>query len=162
MSRDLKDLPGPDTLFPGELGAALDAEAGQLFYMPWPECFVSMSTGEVVMSDEDRTLLEKLYRRWGVPLKVRENSEAVLLHAFDTFALSFQMHITRRLRRPEDFRQMTTYWNWPKEWVAYFDAVAAGDEKGARALAMNLQPLSPDCRFPEGVMRYNINKKAPE
>jgi hypothetical protein len=153
----LRSLPPSGVLFSGELGQELDEDTEALFNVFWPECFESQATGKVVMADEDRARLERLFKRFGAPLKVEDNSLTVVGHAYDVFGLNLSSHVLARLRSPEDFKTLCTYWEWPHDWVAYVEAVALGDPAQARAYALALQPLSPDCAFPSGVTRFDTH-----
>lgn len=146
------NFPRMTTLFKSELGAEVSDELYDTLHFFWPECYESSWSGKVIMTPKDATQLETLCRRFGVPMKVSENSLAVLSRAYEVFHLTLGCFVDRRLFRPEVF--LSNPEGWPQPWLDYIDAVVRGDEVAARALAIQLQPLAPECQFPPGVIPY--------
>lgn len=111
----------------------------------WPHVWVD-EAGRCVASAEDTRRLEALFRVFGVPMLVRDNSLNVLGHAFDTFVLGFSDYVRRCLLRPRAFEEQV--YDWPQHWCDYVRAVARQDLAQARRLAVQLQPLAPGCAHP--------------
>lgn len=147
-------------LSPGEralVGKPLSERDAHTLEVWWPECFTSAATGKVVMPAEAAAQLEAMFERFGVPMKVADNSLEVLGRAYDVFGVSLASQVVEVLRRPkEDLRRY--YFDWPQDWVDYIEAVARDDAAEARRLALMVQPLAPDCVYPPGVI---IDKKSP-
>lgn len=156
MADDLRKLPSLDrlNLAPGEralVGKALSDRDAYTLEVWWPECFTSVATGKVVMPADAAAQLEALFERFGVPLKVDDNSLEVLGRAYDVFGVSLAAQVVEVLRHPE--RNLKRYYSdWPQDWVDYIEAVANDDAPASRRLAMKVQPLAPECVYPPGVI----------
>ncbi len=149
MNHVLRTLPNFDGLFGAEMGGLRrDAALAQVLDQFWPECFES-THGGVVMKPEDASRMERLFELFGVPLRVGENSLKTVGYAYDVFCVALEPFVSDKLREPDQFRTWVD--DWPADWVAYIEAVAAADTKTARRLAVKLQVLSPDCQFPPRV-----------
>lgn len=125
---------------PWELAAILDQF--------WPECSEGVR-GNAIMSPDDAARMEQLFELFGVPMKVLENSVQVVGHAYDVFGQALASFVNQKLRHPDEFHRFVH--DWPDDWREYIEAVAAQDREAARAFAVKLQPLSPNCIFPPGV-----------
>jgi hypothetical protein len=149
MPDSLRSPPPLDSHFTqGHPPVVRDPKVAEILDQVWPDCGVSPSGG-VVMNAADARKLEALFEMFGVPMKVSENSIKTLGRGYEVFVTRYSRFVNLRLCNPSaDFRH--SLGDWPKLWVDYIEAVAAGDKAGARKLAMRLQPLSMDCKHPPG------------
>lgn len=159
MPSDLRKLAKLPSLVDGayaHLGAIpRDPHKVEILEQMWPECHTSEFTGTVIMAPSDVERLEALYRMFGVPLLVKDNSLQVLGHAYDVFGLSLSTFVSHKLMFPEKFGQCKSFreylGDWPDKWVQYIEAVASADFKEARRLAQELQVLAPGCEYPADI-----------
>ena len=150
MNSDLRKLRPFDEMFAEDMGGVpRDPAFAAILDQFWPECFED-SKGQVVMNRDDAQKLEALFEVFGVPLTVLDNSLVTLLRAYDVFSLGLLRCVNRKLRYPDTFARF--YREWPAVWRHYIEAVAARDLPNARRLSRQLQPLSPDCEFPSGII----------
>lgn len=158
MPPSLKALPKmnsmTDSAYASLGGIARDAAIAELLEQFWPECYTSEFSGAVIMAPADAQRLEALYAMFGVPLKVSENGLGILGRAYDVFVMGLGTFVSHKLRFPTTFGECQSFreylQDWPEDWVAYIEAVAAQDASETRRLAVKLQVLSPDCVYPPG------------
>ena len=125
----------------------------------WPEVSEG-SRGNAVTSPEDAERLESLFRMFGVPMKVLENSIEVVGRAYDVFVQGLGSFVERKLSHPTTFHRYVD--DWPDDWRSYIEAVAAQDNARAHEWAIKLQPLSRDCVYPPRVITPEMLKKDAE
>lgn len=104
------------------------------------------------MAPADSARLETLFKLFGEPMAVADNSLEVLGHASDVFAVGLSAHVGNKLHFPgkvgarETLRE--TSQRWPQDWVSFIGEVAVEDFTESRRLAVKLQVPSPDCAYP--------------
>lgn len=131
------------------------AEIARLLDLWWPDAYKSEYTGKAIMSPADSADLEALFELFGVPMRVADNQYEIVKYAYGMFATALSHWVDRKLYHPEHYPNagdMARSYGWSEDWGAYIEAVAAGDRAQARRLAIKLQPLSPDCEFPETML----------
>ena len=152
--RDLKLSPTMvDSAYAHLGGLPRDPRLVEILEQFWPDCHQSQFGNGVIMSPDKAEKLEALYKMFGVPMLVSENSLQVLGRAYDVFCLGFGNFVNHKLRFPQKFGQCQSFREylaeWPEEWVLYIETVAAEDFENARKWAVELQVLSPDCVYPD-------------
>ena len=135
-------------------GIPRDGRMVEILEQFWPVCYTSEFSGAVIMAPAEAERLEGLYALFGVPLKVSENRLTVLGRAYDVFCMGLGTFVSHKLMFPEKFGECESFreylQDWPDDWVAYLEAVAAKNVQEARRLAVKLHVLSPDCEYPAG------------
>lgn len=128
----------------------------------WPECYTSEFSGKAIMAPEDAARLEALYRMFGVPMLVADNSLQILSWAYEVFVQGLGLFVNHKLRFPTTFGACNSFREylpeWPDDWVHYVEAVAAENFSESRRLAKKLNVLAPDCVYPKGT---HLDKPAP-
>lgn len=142
----LKDLMQSD--LPGK---PIPSDLYDVLFQVWPETSEGVR-GNAVMLPEDAKGLEQLFRLFGVPMKIEENSLSLVKFAYEVFGVALPIYVSLAIRMPESFRRR--YAHWPADWLDYIEAAAQRNEARTRELAKKLQPLSPDCVFPEDTYLY--------
>lgn len=131
------------------LGAERDPELARLLDAIFPEFLDSVDDGKAKFKQEDIDLLEELFERFGLSIKVKDNPDNVLLNAYMFCSVYFGKFVNTKMRRADEYEAVTK--SWPQEWHDYVDAVLSNDVVAAKVLAQKLQVLSADCDFPEFV-----------
>jgi hypothetical protein len=145
-------------LFEGELGGvARDREMAAILDQCWPDCSEGVR-GNAVMAPADSARLEQLFKLFGVPMNIADNSLKVVGHAYDVFSLGLSSYVSYRLQHPDTFLRFVA--DWPEPWQRYVEAVATCNTDEARRLANELQPLSPDCVMPPKVPVFGTDPPA--
>ena len=119
----------------------------------WPDCVKGELSGKTLMRPEDAVKLEALFKLFGMPMLVKDNSIEVLGRAYDVFGQALSGFVSQKLRFPGavgNKKNLQEYLPaWPADWVSYIEAVAAEDFAEARKLAKKLKVLDPDCEYPK-------------
>ena len=119
-----------------------------------PDCATSDISGKLLARPEDAERLEKLFKLFGVPILVKDNSAQIIGRAYDVFGQALSLFVNQKLRFPTNFGQCESFREylsaWPDDWVKYIEAVAAEDFEESRRLAKKLKVLDPDCEYPDG------------
>ena len=157
-----KDAPLPETMV--LIGEAADIAYGtlggierpshlaEILDQLWPDCVKGELSGKTLMRPADAIRLEALFKLFGVPMLVKENSIEVLGRAYDVFGQAFSGFVSQKLRFPGSVGSRKNFkeylYKWPADWVEYIEAVASENFSEARRLAVKLNVLSPDCEYP--------------
>lgn len=134
-------------------GIARPPHLAEILDQFWPECITGGLSGKTIMRPEEAVKLEALFKLFGVPMLVKDNSIEVLGRAYDVFGQALSGFVSQKLRFPGAFGQCKNFKDylpaWPAEWVEYIEAVASENFSEARRLAVKLKVLDPDCEYPK-------------
>lgn len=150
VERELETLRN-DPVLGKYAGKALSPEEKAAFDVWWPDEAFESRHGGTMMKPESEAALETLFERFGVPLKVKENSIATVGHAYDVFGIALSSAICDAIEMSGQFPIRKYLDHWPSDWLDYIESVINKDTATARRLANKLQPLAPECQFPPGV-----------
>lgn len=174
--RKLRELPAFDDVFGDEMLAVnamlnktrvktgrpplimhrVDRAITEITQQYWPEILDSMHGGCLTVEPEDGVKLEKLCEMFGVPLKLKLCSVAVIGHAYDIFCLGMASCVRKALEYKDDVDEVLYY--LPHEWRAYIVAVAQQRQADAQRMARELRVLRYDADYPP---RFWASDKVP-
>ena len=136
-------------------GVPRDARLAELLEQFWPECHTSEFSGKTIMTPADAQRLETLFKMFGVPMTVADNSLQIKGRAYDVFSMGLGTFVSHKLRFPATFGECQSFRDylsdWSEDWVTYVEAVASEDFAESRRLAIKLKVLDPDCVYPSGI-----------